>query len=330
MKKMTFAKEEKVENTYSLNRWKVLIVDDEEEVHQITKAVLSKFEYENQKIQTFSAYSGKEAIKVLKENSDIALILLDVVMESDDAGLKTVKIIRNELKNNLVRIILRTGQPGSAPEQEVIRDYDINDYKEKTELTSSKLYTSVISSLRSYKDISIIEQNRKGLKAIIESSSAIFQLQTFKHFAQAVLEQLLSLMEVNGKLLEKNAFSVVKDEAGFHLLAASGTFKEKSEDDIFSQQMQGLFERAIKEKSHINEDNNHIYYFETKSGTSSLFYFVNNESLSEVDTSLIDIFSINVSIAFENINLNKNILDTQENLIKKLDAIKSICYDKEP
>ncbi|MDF1880871.1 response regulator, partial [Sulfurimonas sp. MAG313] len=155
MKKMTFAKEKEKKDTEYKEGWKVLIVDDEEEVHQITRAVLSKFEFEGRGIEMISAYSGHEAIEKLKEHNNVALILLDVVMETDHAGLDAVKRIREELNNRMVRIILRTGQPGSAPEQEVIRDYDINDYKEKTELTASKLYTSVISSLRAYRDISI-------------------------------------------------------------------------------------------------------------------------------------------------------------------------------
>ncbi len=95
------------------------------------------------------AYSGEAAIEFLKKNQQIAVILLDVVMESDDAGLLVVQQIREQLKMEEVRIVLRTGQPGYAPEESVIKEYDINDYKTKTELTRSKLVTSIISSIRS-------------------------------------------------------------------------------------------------------------------------------------------------------------------------------------
>jgi len=321
MKKMMFAKEREMMTSSCEDGWKVLIVDDEEEVHQITKAVLSKFEFDGRCIESISAYSGDEAIAKLEMHDDVALILLDVVMESEYAGLETVKRIREDLKNKLVRIILRTGQPGLAPEQDVIRDYDINDYKEKTELTSAKLYTSVISSLRAYRDISIIEQNRLGLKAIIESSSDIFQLQSFKNFAQAVLVQLLSLVQINAKQDQKNAFSMVKGHDGVELLASSGVFENKGVDEILQDEVAVLFEEAMQTKSHVSSGENHVYFFETNNGTSSLFYFLGNKVLSDVDRALIDIFSVNVSIAFENINLNKEIFDTQKELIEKLGEV---------
>lgn len=158
-KLMNFA-EDKCEESLDLavgNSWKVLIVDDEEEMHHVTKLVLSTFVFMYRKIEFFNAYSAEEARVILENEEDIALILLDVVMKEDDSGLKLVHYIRNELKNDTVRIILRTGQPGHAPENKVIIDYDINDYKEKTELSAQKLITTVVSSLRSYHHIMQIQ-----------------------------------------------------------------------------------------------------------------------------------------------------------------------------
>ena len=96
-------------------------------------------------------------------------------METDDAGLKVARWIRQDLKNPFVRIILRTGQPGKAPERDVIIDYDINEYKEKTELTVQKLFTTITSALRSYRDLRIIEKNRYGLEQIIKASACLFE-----------------------------------------------------------------------------------------------------------------------------------------------------------
>ncbi|MBE9562235.1 MAG: SpoIIE family protein phosphatase [Proteobacteria bacterium] len=133
--------------------WKVLIVDDEIEIHTITERVLRNFSFEDKKLTLFNAYSTKEATEILQEHSDIAIILLDVVMEEEDAGLQLVELVREKFKNNIVRIILRTGQPGQAPEKEVIVKYDINDYQQKSELTSLRLFTVIINALRSYRDI---------------------------------------------------------------------------------------------------------------------------------------------------------------------------------
>lgn len=129
--------------------WKVMIVDDEPEVHRITKITLSKFEFDGKPIDFLHAYSAAEAKALLAVTPDVALLLLDVVMEADHAGLEVVKFVRDELQNKMVRIVLRTGQPGQAPEDDVVTNYDINDYKDKTELTSQKLRTLLRASLRS-------------------------------------------------------------------------------------------------------------------------------------------------------------------------------------
>jgi two-component system, sensor histidine kinase and response regulator len=169
-------------------KWKVLIVDDEKDVHDITRLVLRNFSFDDRELEFISAYSGKEAMHLLKENNDIALIILDVVMETTDAGLQVAKYIRENLKNHFIRIVLRTGQPGEAPEEEVIRNYDINDYKAKASLTSTQLFTAIFTSLRSYRDIITIESFRKNLeekvtertKELIQAKKAAEKANQFK------------------------------------------------------------------------------------------------------------------------------------------------------
>lgn len=143
--------------------WKILIVDDEPSVHQATQLALKNVEFEEKKFLFLSAHSAQIAKVILTTNSDIAIILLDVVMENDRAGLDLVKYIREELNNKIVRIILRTGQPGEAPEESAIINYDINDYKLKTELTRQKLLITAIGALRSYRDLITLDQNRQEL-----------------------------------------------------------------------------------------------------------------------------------------------------------------------
>ncbi len=138
-------------------RWRVLLVDDEESVHQVTKLALDGFSYEGRGLCIDSALSAAQARELLAQGHEYALMLVDVVMETDHAGLDLVNYVRNTLQNRLSRIVLRTGQPGMAPEKEVILKFDIDDYKAKTELTVDKLHTLVITSLRSYQESSRIE-----------------------------------------------------------------------------------------------------------------------------------------------------------------------------
>jgi signal transduction histidine kinase/class 3 adenylate cyclase len=174
------------------NNWKMLVVDDEPEVHHITQFALNDYCFQNRGLSILGVYSGYEARQILCQHQDIAIILLDVVMETDDAGLQLVKYIREEIKNNLVRIVLRTGQPGQAPERKVIVQYDINDYKNKVELTDGKLFTLVTASLRSYADLLTIESYRLDLETKV------------KQRTQELLESNQRLLELNQALKQLN------------------------------------------------------------------------------------------------------------------------------
>lgn len=143
--------------------WRILIVDDDVDVHVVTKFALSSANFQGRRLSFLHAYSGKEALAILRDTPDIAMVLLDVIMETDDAGLRVARQVREELHNDLVRIVLRTGQPGQAFEHGVIVDYDINDYWCKADLTTRKLFTTVISSLRAYGALAAAKATRDGL-----------------------------------------------------------------------------------------------------------------------------------------------------------------------
>ena len=146
--------------------WKVLVVDDEEQVHAVTRLALRNFAFEGRPLQLISAYSEDEAKAILARTPDIAVLLIDVVMDTDKSGLEVVKYARETLHNYLLRIVLRTGQPGIAPETSVIDAYDINDYRNKTELTQQKLFSVTITSLRAYKGMLNVDESRREIEAL--------------------------------------------------------------------------------------------------------------------------------------------------------------------
>lgn len=143
--------------------WKMLVADDFDDVHAVTKLALGNLTFEGRPLEIMSAYSGAQAKLMMAEHPDVAVLLLDVVMESEHSGLDVVRHVRDILGNGLVRVILRTGQAGVVPERSVIVDYDINDYKEKSELTTDKLFTCVISGLRGYRGLKYLDDHRRRL-----------------------------------------------------------------------------------------------------------------------------------------------------------------------
>lgn len=153
--------------------WNVLLVDDEADVIDVSRMVLEDLEFEGRPLNILTAQSARDAKKIFADTPDIALAFVDVVMESEHAGLELVKFVRETLHNDRTRLILRTGNPGAAPQGDVVRYLEIDDYKEKTDLTAERLSTSVLTSLRGYRNLMARIRVQEGLQAIIESSDPL-------------------------------------------------------------------------------------------------------------------------------------------------------------
>ncbi|HOV27572.1 MAG TPA: DUF3369 domain-containing protein [Pseudobacteroides sp.] len=307
-------------------KWKIMIIDDDSEVHTITKLVLSDFAFNNVSIEFIDAYSAKEARELLEKHQDIAIILLDVVMEEEDSGLKLVRFIREELKNYEVRIILRTGQPGQAPEKRVIVDYDINDYKEKTELTAQKLFTTIVASLRAYESIHLTNINKKGLEKVIEASSYLFEIQSITKLSTIVLEQINSILcfYKNIQLKEQSSFVAFKKVDNYYITAASGDFAKSINVDIRDVLPESLYTSiidGINDNGIFTIGTNIILHFKSVTDLEYILFFDGVDEVRDFDKNLLEIFSHNISNAFENAALNMKLQDTQKEIIYTLGEI---------
>jgi len=210
--------------------WRVLAVDDDQDVHETTAYALRGLEIAGRSLQLLHAYSGSEAVALLRSEPEVAVILLDVVMETDDAGLVTVETIRGELGMYNTRIILRTGQPGQAPEIETIRRYDINDYKTKSELTRPKLYTSLTTAIRSYDQLRRLDASRRGLEQIVSASNQFIAETGLQSFAEGVITQIASLIGIDpaGLLcacVDQPHPGDAPDQTQYLVIAAAGRFR---------------------------------------------------------------------------------------------------------
>jgi len=174
--------------------WRILVVDDDADVHSTTTFALANLEMQGRPLAFLHAYSAADAFALLQRERDIAVILLDVVMERADAGLQLVRRIRDELGLHDVRIILRTGQPGYAPEMDAIRGYDINDYRTKSELTRTKLYTAVAAAVRSYEQLCALEASRVGMERIVTACARLMALHGVRDVALGILTHAAELI----------------------------------------------------------------------------------------------------------------------------------------
>ena len=291
---------------HKLGEWHLLIVDDDEEIHTVTKLALSDLTVLGKQLVFHHAYSGKEAMAFLRKHPHTALVLLDVVMETDDAGLQVVQQIRDELQMDEIRIVLRTGQPGYAPEESVIKEYDINDYKTKTELTRSKLVTSIIASIRSYQQIRTINQSRRGLEKIINAGSNLLEQHSLHEFSEGVVTQISSLIGLHA---EGVLCAQIEDDGStsenIYVLGAAGHYAPYIKcqlDRLDNQRIVSQITQCLHNRQHLFTDQDTVLYLGNDKHSAAV-YIETNRPIEELDRQLIEVFLSNISIGYENVTL---------------------------
>jgi signal transduction histidine kinase/PleD family two-component response regulator len=285
--------------------WQILIADDEEEVHVVTRVALADVVFKGRPLSFLHAYSAAEAHRILSSRNDIAVILLDVVMEADDAGLRLVRDIREQLRNRRLRIVLRTGQPGQAPERDVVIEHDINDYKSKTELTRQKLLTCVVSALRSYDDILTLEKSLQGLEQIVGASGSLLEALTERSFADEILAQINQLLghPADGVIAKR---SVAGDIA---VVSALGRYLHPDAPTLEA------LRRVFELRCNLYEDSHICLYVRPTKGSGEYAVLVPSErELSDLEKRLIEVLSTNISVGLGNVQLYESLRDLSRNL----------------
>jgi len=292
----------------SYETWQVLIVDDDPEIHSVTQLALSDLVVLGRRLEYLHAYSGKDACKIIEDNDDIVLVLLDVVMETDDAGLIVVKHIREILQRKDIRIVLRTGQPGYAPEESVIKEYDINDYKTKTELTRRKLVTTVFAAIRSFQQIATVNESRLGLEAIVSGATELSSQHSLSAYSHSVLMQLKELIsdDISAVFCARGQGIIDNiDDLSFYVLAQVGFDEniinqklDKLKNDNASKQVKACF---LQQKHQFLEDSLNLYV--AKGDHKAVIHVALSTPLTEIQTQLLNVFLTGVAVGYENVHL---------------------------
>lgn len=293
--------------------WNILIIDDDPDVHSATMFALHELKIQDRTLNFLHAYSTAEARKVLLHSHEIAVILLDVVMGDDDAGLQLVSYIRDTLELMEVRIILRTGQAGYAPEMEAIRDYDINDYKSKTELTQAKLFTTVTSAIRSYEQIRTISSSKQGLEFIIKASAKLMGLNDIREFAQNLIHYFNELLGATPKafVCTSNFTDSPRQRGeeknlGLRVIASTDEYSDwidRAFVQLADKNLQSIIQTALFERHHFYENKYTVLHFSNLSGASLVLYVDVGIQHQPTLIRLIDMFCSNASVCLDNVVL---------------------------
>ena len=320
---LVFAPEADTDSASALP-WKILIVDDEDEIHRVTRLALAGIRIENRPLQFLDAYTGTDSVKMMREHPDVAMVLMDVVMETESAGLDAVQQIREVLKNKLVRIVLRTGQPGQAPEQQVVTRYDINDYKEKTELTAKKLFTLVYTGLNLYGELCRMQQRQQSLEQVIAVSNTIFRRRAPERLCRGVLKRLAEMLDVapiedQGADCGGLAVAMIAG-ANSPVIAGTGCFTNNVGQllgDTLAQDLIAAMGEIAASRSWSINDSALMAKVVTNDGIVTAFY-LQHPDMKSTDPQVLDLFCENAAIALNNARMNQQVEHSQRELLLML------------
>jgi response regulator RpfG family c-di-GMP phosphodiesterase len=307
----------------SRHSWKVLVVDDEKDIRTLTRLNLKGFSFDRRELHFIEAASAAEARQCLADNDDIALALIDVVMETDDAGLKLVQYIREELANKMIRLVIRTGQPGVAPERFVIDNFDIDDYKDKTELTATRLYTTVRSSIKAYRDLKTIDMNRLGLSRVLSAAPDLYRISnsSLNHFFEGVLTQIVGLCNLADMSFISTIDGLVATLDGREVTvrATTGPVADQQRiDEIRAQCSEAVASGALPEKI---RQNGIVIPLKIGPDPVGFVYVEPTRELSESDLDLLKVMAQQCSSALENLRLHLDLQSAYDNAIDMLAEI---------
>lgn len=314
--------------------YKIIISDDDEDVHKMTKLVLKGFQMEGAGLVFLDAYSEADTILLLNENPDTAIILLDVVMEDNESGLRVVKYMREVQKNNLTRIILRTGQPGVAPEEKIIVDYEIDDYKSKVELTAQKLISTIYVCLRAHKNIKALNRHKEGLQKVITASQDLFKYHSFTEFLSGMLNQVIALydVEINSFYARDDKFALngmafIKILDSAQILAGTGKYEKLIGQRLDLSKANPSLRKLVEnfefsdEPELVVREGNYLGIYKQNLDKMVKNYIVLEADISNDNIELIKLFLTNFSLAIDNFVLNMNANETQKEIIFRISEV---------
>ena len=287
------------------NEWKILIVDDDENVHQATVLALTNTQLLGRNVCFLHAYSAKQAIECLKDNGDVAVVLIDFVMQRDNSGLQLVRAIREDLDLHDLRIILRTGQPGYVQEIEAIHDYDINVYQARLNHTRSYLCKTLTTALRAYEQIRVVNAGKRGLDQIIDASERMKSHQGLSEFATGIITEIAGLLqtEAEGFVCARGRSNV---SGQIRLIAATGRFApfvEQTLSTLSDLTLEARVFETFTEHRNRHDAESCTLFFASETGNNLVAYIETRRPLNEVSRRLLEVFCANIRVNFDNVQL---------------------------
>jgi diguanylate cyclase (GGDEF)-like protein len=295
------------------SHWRVLTVDDDGDFQDSIQFALMDAEVLGKPIHLERVNSFAEASTMLAKRNDFAVVLVDVVMETEDAGLRLINAVRDILGVSETRFILLTGQPGRAPIDRVMQEYDLSDYCLKADLMHRGLVNILTGAIRNYHNLVTLSVARKGLQLIIESSSRLQGMRKLQDIAVATLEEIAKLIEVPNeglvcvKQTKDLGISAKGHSRGPITIGACGRLSGFINKTIFDLPIEPIREavlKSIEQKKNIGTDEYQVLYFPESASLAEFAVYVETQrALSDTERGLLQVFAANASKGFGNVAL---------------------------
>ncbi|GGK06235.1 GGDEF/EAL domain-containing response regulator [Pseudomonas matsuisoli] len=303
--------------------WQVLAVDDDADFQNAMAFALADLELLGAPIELTQAYSYREAAMILGERHDIAVVLLDVVMETEDAGFRLVRTLREVIGNAEARVVMLTGEPGMAPARAVMQECDINDYWTKSELSSERLSTVLTAAFRSYSQLRSMSRARRGLHTIVESSNALFTSKDTRELSAKILTEIAALLEVKTEGIV--CVRMEGSDSGqdvLRIISANGRFYRNVGEHVETLDHPVVRDR-LKESLRLHqslrfEDGAVLLFPSLQAGADYACYVATGRTLDDTEMELLRVFSASISHGFYNVSLFSRLEEMayQDDLLK--------------
>lgn len=303
--------------------WRVLIVDDEPGLHDVTRLICRRMKFKHQPVELLSAHSAAEAMEILRQTQDIAVALVDVIMENDHAGLDLVRDIRIQFpQHQNMRIILRTGNPGMAPQREVIQHYDIDDYREKTELTADRLFTSVYTAIRAYETLKTLNKTVSGLEHILSSKEDLAEQSNALDLMRMLLEQINRIVhKMDSDLNIQDGFIVHRSGQEFSIVHGWGNYAHAEGLLLASLDSEPEVIATVRNtlgNTFQVSDKGIILSLRSQPEIDYILWIKTASSLSSNTLHILNLFIHRLLLSIENNKLHRDLLDAHQTALNKL------------
>lgn len=303
-----------IEDRIPVNSLKLLTVDDDQDFQKSLAFTLADMTILGRPIEVTQCFSMAEASAVLAGRRDFGVVLLDVVMETNDAGLRLVKAIREVLGNSEIRIVLVTGQPGLAPIADVMRDCDINEYCMKPDLSLSRLVSILTAEFRTFAQLTTISTARRGLQLIVESSNRLLGKRDLESYCDAALTEVALLLDVapEGVVCVRSDHlsrgeSAGEASAGLVVVGVAGRLGAFMGQDVCRLPDEGvvdLLAKAAARRADVETEFGTALFFPRENAGADFIVFVaTRRSLIETERQLLRVFATNISGGLQNVAL---------------------------